>query len=1229
MNNYKLSLLCLLIASFSVAVAQNSILDTYLVTIAAAEGLSSDDIDDYDLSSNHQSKRSGLKHFYYRQRFNGIEIFETQSSIHLSEDGNLYKYNNAFVKDVRSKVLATDASITHAQALGLAILYFDYDDSQYPIEISAENDSMQSKIFSKGSVSRIDIPIKLMYYLTAEDRLKLCYDISISEIDDTDWWSLKIDAETGEMVSQINWTVSCNFEHDNDIRHICSDKNKCSAYKSMTNNVNPDTYKVYAAPTESPNHGVRTVVQNPADLIASPFGWHDTNGATGAESTKTIGNNVLAQEDQNANNGSGYSPDGGTNLVFDFPIDFTMSPVVNRDASLTNLFFWNNIVHDVWYQYGFDEASGNFQENNYGNGGNGSDSVNADGLDGNGINNANFSTPPDGGNPRMQMFLWSPGTTNITTINSPSDIAGDITGITAGYGPNSFDETGDIILVDDGSNTPTLGCNALINAAAVNGNIALVDRGTCDFAEKSLNAQSAGAIAVIICQNTNEGPFTMSGGSVGASVNIPSIMISKSDCDVIKSKLPGVNITLTSTSTGQQVDGSFDNGIIAHEYGHGISIRLTGGSSNSGCLNNSEQMGEGWSDYFGMIMTIKSGDVGTQKRGVGTFAISQPTTGDGIRDFPYSTDMSIDPRTYDAIKTASVPHGVGSTWCAMLWEMTWSLIDAYGFDPDLYYGIGGNNIAMALVTEGLKLQPCSPGFIDGRDAILAADQALYGGQNECLIWAAFAKRGLGFGASQGSSSSRGDGTESFISPTSCEILTLDKTVSSGSIIVGDTLTYTLVFDNQTSFSYTNLTMSDTLLDYLVYVPNSATNGAVFSNEVVSISGLSVSPFSTYSFSFQAIVEPTLTDINSAFIDDVENGNNDWVLANVNAAFDGWVIDDANPYQGLNSWFAENTGNRNNKQLTIKSPIQPTSNSVLKFWHTYSSLDNIDGGIVEISIDNQITWLDLGNFFTQNGYDNFLFNDPTIQSFGGSNNTAYVESIADLSSFAGENVFIRFTMFHSKNTTGIGWNIDDIELTDLIKTVNNIGYFTATPNIDQQVNIFPPTQIIPASCSDDLQNGTETGVDTGGSCTPSSPCDFDLVLSGNPAAAGTFQAQNEISSSANVGPNTFYFANAILLENDFEVELGVEFLADINPCTAFNNDDELALNVVATNQTQNQNIVTVDINIPEEGTYLIQFKKEDGTSLNLKKQRLQKGIHRVKVKTKEIFRPEHIRIKEVN
>ena len=93
--------------------------------------------------------------------------------------------------------------------------------------------------------------------------------------------------------------------------------------------------------------------------------------------------------------------------------------------------------------------------------------------------------------------------------------------------------------------------------------------------------------------------------------------------------------------------------------------------------------------------------------------------------------------------------------------MTWLLIDEYGFDPDLYNGTGGNNIAIQLVMDGMKLQSCSPGFVDGRDAILEADELANDGANRCLIWDAFSNRGLGYSADQGNSFNRADQVEAF------------------------------------------------------------------------------------------------------------------------------------------------------------------------------------------------------------------------------------------------------------------------------------------------------------------------------------------------------------------------------------------------------------------------------------------------------------------------------------
>jgi PKD repeat protein len=434
-------------------------------------------------------------------------------------------------------------------------------------------------------------------------------------------------------------------------------------------------------------------------------------------------------------------------------------------------------MHDVWYQYGFDEVSGNFQDNNYGNGGADDDHVLAEAQDGSGTNNANFATPDDGFNPRMQMFLWTGGSSlgSFLDVNSPAGIAGPYNSTEATFGPGlpTTPITADVVLVTDGTSPANDGCETLTNGAQVSGKIALIDRGNCNFTVKVENAQDQGAVAVIIVNNVAGSPIQMGGTS--NLVNIPSIMISQADGDDIKAALlqGAVNATISNGGSPSQFrDSDFDNGIIAHEYGHGISNRLAGGPSNSNCLQNAEQMGEGWSDWFGLMLTIENGDQGADPRGVGTYAAGQSTTATGIRPAPYSTDFSQNPYTYgdsNDQNNISQPHGVGFIYGTALWDMTWALIDYYGgiADPDVYGGTGGNNVAMRLVTESLKLQPCSPGMIDGRDAILQADQLIYGGVHQCVIWNAFANRGLGFSASQGSSNSRTDQVEAFDLPQSC------------------------------------------------------------------------------------------------------------------------------------------------------------------------------------------------------------------------------------------------------------------------------------------------------------------------------------------------------------------------------------------------------------------------------------------------------------------------------
>lgn len=711
----------------------------HLASRAPALGISEQDLAQSKVLSSYQSKHNGVSHIVFRQFINGLEVEGGDIEINLDKHGEVINIHNRFIPMASTKANDTLVSVPADQAI-LSVAKMLGINTQMPTyRLAMESGINRASTYHGAGISREDIPVKLVYQANGQNMPRLAWDMQIQEGDN--WWSIRVDAKTGQLLSQHNWSAHASYD-------------------------------VIPLPHESPatNGFALETVTDPADMDASPYGWHDTNGAAGAEFTDTRGNNVFAQDDLDANNSGGNRPDGGAGLVFDVPWNPAVNPdeEQNLDAAIVNLFYWNNIVHDVMYHYGFDEASGNFQENNYGNGGSGGDAVNADAQDGNGTNNANFSTPPDGSNPRMQMYYFNapPG----LFVNAPANIAGEYEAGSGFGGDHTLvGVTGDLELVDDGVDTSSDGCTAINGFTA--GNVALIDRGACEFGDKALNAQNAGASAVIIVNNQGDSPMGMAAGTNGGSVTIPTLSLGQSDGQTLKDELAnGVNIT--ARRVGVDRDSDFDNGIIIHEYGHGISNRLTGGPAAAFCLQNSEQMGEGWSDFYALAITAQPGDTADQLRPMGTYAGQNSR---GIRTYPYTRDMVANPHTYaDIVNAVSAadgsisPHYVGSVWAEMLWEMYWNLVDKHGYDADIYQGTGGNNMAIQLVTDGLKLQGCSPGFIAGRDGILLADQQNNAGANQCEIWTAFAKRGLGVSANGGSTSTVGDETEAFDIPVECE-----------------------------------------------------------------------------------------------------------------------------------------------------------------------------------------------------------------------------------------------------------------------------------------------------------------------------------------------------------------------------------------------------------------------------------------------------------------------------
>lgn len=753
-----------------------TIVQRYLQENASKWNLKSADFADLELVSTASSKAPGTKHLKIRQVKNGISIVDGFGIVTVKDQQPVHVTSN-FVPVSNP---ANQASLSANDALKKALDHLGISYSSFKMLKNEKN----SILFAKDGLSKENIPVKLVLG-SHNGGLRYLWDLSIYPPDSEHWWSMKLNAETGEVIFQNDWISHCSFEHPVGEAHQNREQLLCPPPPPP----GADQYMVYALPTISPAHGNRSLVVNPSDPTYSPFGWHDADGQAGDEYTTTNGNNVYASEDIDDDDIPGYSPDGGAALNFNFAYDSAVGVQGNLDAVITNLFYMNNMMHDIWAYYGFDEESGNFQETNYTGAGLGQDAVFAHAQDGSGTNNANFGTPPDGMYPYMQMYLWSSNNVpNLLTVNAPGAISGPYSCSTAGFGPPvpMTPITEDVVLVLDDGPDPNDGCGIITNGAAIAGKIALVRRGgTCGFTDKIEACQNLGAIAVIVMNNSGTGTVGMGGAS--NNVTIPSIMISKPNGDAFVSQIQSgntVNVTIVNPGDLQATDSDFDNIIIAHEYGHGISNRLVGGADVADCLFNEEQMGEGWSDWFGLMITQKASDQAGDIRGVATYVTNEPNDGTGIRPAPYSTDFAINDYTYGRTNNTVLtqPHGIGFVWATMLWDLNWALIDKFGFDPNLKTGTGGNNVAMALVIEGLKLTSCNPGFTDGRDGILAADQILYGGANRCLIWKAFARRGLGYSANQGNSFDRSDQVEAFDMPPAC-ILSTDEFLQNKKVFV--------------------------------------------------------------------------------------------------------------------------------------------------------------------------------------------------------------------------------------------------------------------------------------------------------------------------------------------------------------------------------------------------------------------------------------------------------------
>lgn len=717
-----------------------------------------------------------------QQYYNNIPIYKALAKA-VIKDGKIISFNNNFHQITNNIGVE---KIDKSEALSSALRFLDIKENGF-------------QLMDEKSGDQINLPdnkiASLHFYFQKENRLVPAQLFIINQSRENKSFMTLVSLENGEILDNNNMIIECKFDEDHAANsssvatnHILSHLNKTPSVSQQNLAATDATYNVFPFPIEAPTFGSRSLVTNPWDLDASPEGWHSS---IASNYTDTRGNNVLAYIDNDAtNNVNGFSPQSSSSgsLTFDFPFaeGTGLSAYQNKSSAVTNLFYANNIIHDIMYKFGFTEASRNFQTNNFGKGGIGNDAVRAEAFDGSGYNNANFNAGFEISQnnlqaPRMQMFLWNynvplkqrlfytdPALADRPAVNSANVFYGSSGGTGYYVGKNLMETgvTGNVAIPNVAN-----GCSA-IESGSLSGKIALITYSGCTFDTKVRNAQNAGAVGVIFHRTISS--VADQYVATAADIHIPAIILGNAESTFITNEIGAgntINVTLKDLGVGYK-NSSFDNGIMIHEYGHGISNRLTG--QGYSCLNNLEQMGEGWSDFFALMLTNTAAYNENTARGIGTYSVNSAPTAGGIRQYRYTYDMTVNPHTYaDTNSTGGQPHAVGEIWATMLWDLHWKMAEKYGYNYDVTANPNsGSAKTLQLVMDGLKLQPCNPNFVSGRDAILQAD-LLAGGADNCLIWNVFARRGLGLNASAGSATNITDQVQNFEVPVGCVLATDD------------------------------------------------------------------------------------------------------------------------------------------------------------------------------------------------------------------------------------------------------------------------------------------------------------------------------------------------------------------------------------------------------------------------------------------------------------------------
>jgi len=372
---------------------------TDLFDIAAAE------LDAARLTRNAFTEHNGVQSLTFQQQFHHIDIHGAVLTANVMRDGRLVNIGSTFVPRPANDFVMPETRLTAQDALraaaanvgiplsstGTATSAAPSDDAE---AVAANRSTIWRGIPELGTSDRVvTTPV---YFPRTRTDVRPAWSVVVPTHGVGNTYDIIVDANDGTILERTN--------------RLVWDTTQPATYRVFTNDspapMSPGTPTPSAL--QAPFVQQQLVTVTPDEIRPfSPNGWIPDN------TFQTVGNNVDAHSDIDANNLPDNPRPTNTGRIFDYPYNPTQAPSTYTNAAVVQMFYWSNRYHDRLYAMGFTEAFRNFQTDNFGRGGLGGDQMQVDVQDGSGTNNANFNgNGVDGSSGRVQMYIFTGSTPN-------------------------------------------------------------------------------------------------------------------------------------------------------------------------------------------------------------------------------------------------------------------------------------------------------------------------------------------------------------------------------------------------------------------------------------------------------------------------------------------------------------------------------------------------------------------------------------------------------------------------------------------------------------------------------------------------------------------------------------------------------------------------------------------------------------------------------------------------